>query len=770
MNDQITGPVGRLLNTISQGVSIRNPLPRAGARFKNEIAKLPLRLAHAAGLKCATVAPGQDEQSRYLSSLSQGEMNPMRVMMELPDLIGDNGQASLDDENLRKLSDSQLYRIYRNMKEHGELFSSLRDFIGDKVRSEYSDDQGEVLRSLRGMLATLENTRNAVEVQLAERNIAIDFKVDATVDDEEKQAISLALNQAWKAAGDLPELPASAHLDKGFRDVMLERSADGGNERAAKLIGLHKKLWQEGKVDSAALKLLLTDALRRAGVKHPEKDAGRITDLMVAKQDMSLLAELYEPLYHEFSQQIVGLRTDKVRLLGTIEKIRQSAGAGEKPKAPDLGAATVQKLPNEQAAQSTKGNAAKEVEASPEITAVNASGVEPEDTHLTIPEVDGKVFNDYLVKCFTEVAKDANAGKVIKSHEIDAQISRQLKSLPRKEVLQIRDFFNRHLWIPSYFAQGDTNVEDVFSHIAASYARHSNIIMLDGRTYEPVPWAERQDAKMERFERALMSYGLLKGADPDPSIMLQEYVNGLGSGREVTQWFDPFLKYFNDEERQFGADLLTVRNRLDYIEILSDIADSARAEAWDSEPETFRILAGAIVGSIAWRPGIVEIARRYSAVAEITPVATRAREESRRTTVKARQKANEIAESWRKADEIAIVAGCIRDHLGGIAPSPSREERLEFERYQKRIADRKGDVYQALWELRAEEAKRPARPRRMARVKAKQPPVAQSPSGLETPMLSPRSRSTLDSIIDDLGTPRLGQTPSELADETNEEL
>jgi hypothetical protein len=294
--------------------------------------------------------------------------------------------------------------------------------------------------------------------------------------------------------------------------------------------------------------------------------------------------------------------------------------------------------------------------------------------------------------------------------------------------------------------------------------------MLDGRKYEPVPWKERQNAKMDRFEGALMSYGHLDGADPDPSFMLQEYVNGLGSGREMPQLFEPFLKYFKDEQKHFGADLLTVRNRLDYIEILSDIADSARAEAGDSEPETFRIDAEAIVGAFAWRQETVDIARKYSAIAEITPVATRAREESRRTTVKARQKANEIAESWRKADEIAIVAGCIRDHLGGIAPSPSREERLEFERYQKRIADRKGDVYQALWELRAEEAKRPARPRRMARVKAKQPPVAQSSSGPETPMLSPRSRSTLDSIIDELGTPRLGQTPSELADETNEEL
>jgi hypothetical protein len=275
---------------------------------------------------------------------------------------------------------------------------------------------------------------------------------------------------------------------------------------------------------------------------------------------------------------------------------------------------------------------------------------------------------------------------------------------------------------------------------------------------------------MDRFEGALMSYGHLDGADPDPSFMLQEYVNGLGSGREMPQLFEPFLKYFKDEQKHFGADLLTVRNRLDYIEILSDIADSASAEAGDSEPETFRIDAEAIVGAFAWRQETVDIARKYSAIAEITPVATRAREESRRTTVKARQKANEIAESWRKADEIAIVAGCIRDHLGGIAPSPSREERLEFERYQKRIADRKGDVYQALWELRAEEAKRPARPRRMARVKAKQPSVAQSPSGPAPPMLSPRSRSTLDSIIDDLGTPRLAQSPSELADETNEEL
>jgi hypothetical protein len=269
--------------------------------------------------------------------------------------------------------------------------------------------------------------------------------------------------------------------------------------------------------------------------------------------------------------------------------------------------------------------------------------------------------------------------------------------------------------------------------------------------------------------------------------MLQEYVNGLGSGREMPILFEPFLFYFRNEEKQFGADLLMVKNRLDYIEILSDIADLARSQAPDSDPETFRIVADSIVGSIAWRQEFVEIARKYSAIAEITPIATRAREESRRPTVEARRrarqiakprnaeeiakalKADEIADAWRKADEIGIVGGSLRDRYG-ITPSPTREERQEFDRYRKRIADRNGDVYQALWELRADEAKRPARPRRVARIKARQPaktrpaepsPVAESPRGSATPPLSPRSRSTLDAIIDDLAAGPITETISE---------
>ena len=80
-----------------------------------------------------------------------------------------------------------------------------------------------------------------------ERNIAIDFKVDATVDDEKTSdlaGLKTSVESCWRFS----RAAASAHLDMGFRDVMLERSADGGNERAAKLMGLHKKLWREAKI------------------------------------------------------------------------------------------------------------------------------------------------------------------------------------------------------------------------------------------------------------------------------------------------------------------------------------------------------------------------------------------------------------------------------------------------------------------------------------------------------------------------------------------
>src|SRR5689334_5432737 len=97
---------------------VRSPQPRARSRFRSEIAKLPLRFARAVGLECATIASEGDPQSRYLSTLSQGRMKSTEVLFELMNFIGDYGNRAPDPGELDKLSDYQLYNIYRNFKEH----------------------------------------------------------------------------------------------------------------------------------------------------------------------------------------------------------------------------------------------------------------------------------------------------------------------------------------------------------------------------------------------------------------------------------------------------------------------------------------------------------------------------------------------------------------------------------------------------------------------------------------------------------------------------
>ena len=125
MGDNCVGIHPSLVNAAGGDTSVRSSQPRARSRFKAEIAKLPLRFAHAVGLKCATVAPEEDLQSRYLSTLSHDKMNSTDVLMELMNFIGDYENTAPESEQMRKLSNYQLYSLYRNFKEHGELVSAL---------------------------------------------------------------------------------------------------------------------------------------------------------------------------------------------------------------------------------------------------------------------------------------------------------------------------------------------------------------------------------------------------------------------------------------------------------------------------------------------------------------------------------------------------------------------------------------------------------------------------------------------------------------------
>src|SRR5262249_33618515 len=118
MGDNSIGIHPGAVNAAGGQNTVKSLRPRARSRFKSEIAKLPLRFAHAVGLKCATVAPGDDPQSRYLSSLSQNKVKATEVLMELMNFIGDYEATAPNREDMKKLSDYQLYNLYRNFKEH----------------------------------------------------------------------------------------------------------------------------------------------------------------------------------------------------------------------------------------------------------------------------------------------------------------------------------------------------------------------------------------------------------------------------------------------------------------------------------------------------------------------------------------------------------------------------------------------------------------------------------------------------------------------------
>jgi hypothetical protein len=339
MGDNCVGIHPSLVNAAGGDTSVRSSQPRARSRFKAEIAKLPLRFAHAVGLKCATVAPEEDPQSRYLSTLSHDKMNSTDVLMELMYFIGNYQNTAPDSDEMKKLSDFQLYNIYRNFKEHGELVTALQEFIRDKAwggDGEPRGDQQELVKYVRSMCHTLEETRNEVEKLLTERKIAIDFKVGATSDDSQRVSILKVLNEAWIAAkGDGGNHPIQ-YIAESLIEGMIDRACERGDESTVHLTKLNQELLGLGRVRPALLFPLLRNALRRVKIPEPRKKAAKIAVILTSKQDKQLLWELFYPLYYAMIRQNDGSRMAKHALLEAMENITGSGRGGETITIPKL--------------------------------------------------------------------------------------------------------------------------------------------------------------------------------------------------------------------------------------------------------------------------------------------------------------------------------------------------------------------------------------------------------------------------------------------------
>ena len=321
--------------------------------------------------------------------------------------------------------------------------------------------------------------------------------------------------------------------------------------------------------------------------------------------------------------------------------------------------------------------------------------------------------------------------------------------------------------IPGYFTKGETHVEVLFGAIAQNYSYYANQAVLNGAHYEPEFWTERQEKKIYRFEEILMRCGYEKNGNPDPSFGLKMYAETLDSfGYEPKELFSPFFRYFRDEEKRVMADLLIVKSETDYLEMLVDIADIVRSLEPNANPEEFRFNAY-LISPPTMPDYMKQIVSKYPAFTYRHPVARAAREARSRNA-----DPGAVNEAQRKVDDIEMVAEVLRDRAGlnpysGLVRGVPRRDRNNVMPhnvmpYETKIAEKNGDVRQALWELRREEKdKPPAAPRgrrpppnRQRVARRPNPRVAPAPMPESLP-LTPRSRAELESIIADLEPPQL---------------
>ena len=105
---RLTRVIARYVGKITHSSVAREHWPRARARFKSEVAKIPLR----ANLGNVKVPGGTTPQAFLVQSLSRGQRTSCQIMMDLADFVLDNKSRAIDRTELGALDRLQLYRLY----------------------------------------------------------------------------------------------------------------------------------------------------------------------------------------------------------------------------------------------------------------------------------------------------------------------------------------------------------------------------------------------------------------------------------------------------------------------------------------------------------------------------------------------------------------------------------------------------------------------------------------------------------------------------------
>jgi hypothetical protein len=329
MTELITTLASRLVNTISH-INIRNPWPRARARFKAEISKLPLRFAHAKGVGSSTRSPKscivsppsvQTERQKelyqsYLSKLSQPKLDVTATLIELTGLADRQTYKKANTHNLAKvqanLTEDQLRQLAKNYKAFAAAGQSIQAVV-DRIRVEGTTNSSEkrFLTFLKTILTNIDATGDT----LRELGAKIGFEVDLTIDhhhDAAKQAaIQRALEAAWQevknGSGERAADLIRNALSRPPQPVSISRQDRTKTwDALADIWGTFEK---RGTFDTAAVTGLLESALKRHGVRggNARRELANllvstIASLTSSHEQHELLLQLFRAMFDQFKR------------------------------------------------------------------------------------------------------------------------------------------------------------------------------------------------------------------------------------------------------------------------------------------------------------------------------------------------------------------------------------------------------------------------------------------------------------------------------------
>jgi hypothetical protein len=328
MND-LTRVIARSVDKIARSAVVQEHWPRARARFKSEIAKLPLR----ANLDNVKIPRGTSPQAFFVQFLSRGQRTSREIMMDLIDLIIENKGGTIERTALGAMDKLQLYRLFKNLKCKGEMKAALNDHIQEMSRRPLNDKEIGLLIDLKSMRNALVDMESEVEDLLKQNGIEVSFD-NAAVNEAERDRILDALEDAWDSVKQKTDLP-SLELVKS---ALANRPVEGTTliDSNLNIRDLDKLLYDDGYINPAVLRRTLVPALREAGEAHPEATAREVAAILSRKHDRLLLDDLYHRLIDPIPEQIKGTKGAGRDLLKAVAHIKATAGQGEEPRVPNL--------------------------------------------------------------------------------------------------------------------------------------------------------------------------------------------------------------------------------------------------------------------------------------------------------------------------------------------------------------------------------------------------------------------------------------------------